>query len=104
MTSTFETMQIGETENFGMNTYVVKTGESQWSVCDNGEEVVAYSVAEAIRIVIENEVTDEAIEAWYNSELDPDLAKLFEEMGIGGTEVQIWGTREANTLDVIVHI
>lgn len=104
MATTFETMQIGETETFGMNTYVVRTGENKWSVCDNGEEVVCYSIAEASRTVLENELTDEAVEAWYNSELDKDLWKLFGEMGIDGTEVQIWGTREAGTLEVVVSI
>ena len=39
---------------FGSAIYVVKTGENQFSVCDNGEEVAGLDLDNAVRIVVEN--------------------------------------------------
>ena len=35
-------------------TYAVRTGENEWSICDNGEEVAGCDLETAIRIVQEN--------------------------------------------------
>ena len=35
-------------------TYAVRTGENEWSICDNGEEVAGCDLETAVSIVLEN--------------------------------------------------
>jgi hypothetical protein len=53
-TEILKDMEINAVEFFGESTYVVRTGENTYSVCDNGEEVPGCNLETAIRIIDEN--------------------------------------------------
>lgn len=48
------TMKADDYEFFGETTYVVKTRENSFSVCDNGEEVANLDIKNAICVIVEN--------------------------------------------------
>lgn len=90
-TNLLNNMKDGEHVFIEDMTYVVKTGET-FSVCDNGEEIADCSLNTAARIIIENVLTDDDIEAWHGGELTGHVEYLMNQLGV--SELQIWGSRE----------
>lgn len=84
-------------------TKIVKKDE--YVVITDGIEESFDSLKQAIAHAIENELSDEDIEAWHNGEITPNVDEILNDVkDIGYYYVEIWGVRNPEPGQEAFHV